>query len=157
MKSSSLYVLQCEDFFKVGISKVFDYRFNTISNATPFSVDVVHVIDFELHADTKIAERIAHQQLFDMGQHIRLEWFKGPKSTVIQVCEQAAKIAKHEGRLRKLTIEAKAMHMLAICKPNVIENLTGILQERIIEVSGGSKLQEHELLKINTLWEPING
>lgn len=157
MKSSSLYVLQCEDFFKVGISKVFDYRFNTISNATPFSVDVVHVIDFEIHADTKMAERIAHQQLSDMGHHAKLEWFKGPKSTVIQICEQAAEIAKHKGRLRELTIEAKAMHMLAICKPDVVENLTGISQERIIEVSGGSKLQEHELLKINALWEPING
>lgn len=92
-----------------------------------------------------------------MGHHAKLEWFKGPKSTVIQICEQAAEIAKHKGRLRKLTIEAKAMHMLAICKPDVVENLTGISQERIIEVSGGSKLQEHELLKINTLWEPING
>lgn len=157
MKSSSLYVLQCEDFFKVGISKVFDYRFNTISNATPFSVDVVHVIDFEIHADTKMAERIAHQQLFDMGQHVRLEWFKGPKSILIQVCEQAAEIAKHKGRLRKSTIEAKAMHMLAICKPDVVENLTGVSQDRIIEILNGSKMQEHELLKINTLWEPSNG
>ena len=157
MKSSSLYVLKCEDFFKVGISKVFDHRFNTISNATPFAVDVVHVIEFESHTDTKTAERIAHQQLFDMGQHVRLEWFKGPKSTVIQVCEDAAGISKHKGRLRKSTIEAKAMNMLAICKPDVVEKLTGVSQDRIIEVLSGSKMQEHELLKINTLWEPING
>lgn len=157
MKSSSLYVLQCEDFFKVGISMVFDYRFNTISNATPFPIDVVHVIDFEIHADTKMAEKISHQQLFDMGHHVKLEWFKGPKSIVIQVCEQAAEIAKHKGRLRKSTIEAKAMHMLAICKPDVVENLTGVSQDRIIEILGGSKMQEHELLKINTLWEPFNG
>jgi len=157
MKSSSLYVLQCEDFFKVGISLVFDYRFNTISNATPFPIDVVHVIDFEIHADTKMAEKIAHQQLFDMGHHVKLEWFKGPKSIVIQVCEQAAEIAKHKGRLRKSTIEAKAMHMLAICKPDVVEKLTGVSQDRIIEILGGSKMQEHELLKINTLWEPFNG
>lgn len=45
MKSSSLYVLQCQDFFKVGISKFFDHRLSTISNATPFDVDVVHVIE----------------------------------------------------------------------------------------------------------------
>lgn len=89
MKASSLYVLQCEDFFKVGISK--------------------------------------------------------------------ALIAKNKGRLRKTTIESKAMHMLAICKPDVVEKLTGVSQDRIIEVLGGSKLQEHELLRINTLWEPING
>ena len=157
MKSSSLYVLQCEDFYKVGISKFFDQRFNTISNATPFDVDVVRVIEFESHTDTKMAERIAHQQLFDMGQHVRLEWFKGPKSTVLQVCEQAAEIAKNKGRLRKTTIESKAMHMLAICKPDVVENLTAVSQDRIIEILGGSKMQEHELLKINTLWEPFNG
>jgi hypothetical protein len=154
---SSLYVLQCEEFFKVGISKTLASRFSTISNATPFSVDVVHVIDFELHEDTKTAEKIAHQQLLDSGQHVKLEWFKGPKLTVIQVCEQAAEIAKHKGRLRKSTIEAKAMHILAICKSDVVEKLTGIPHDRIIDVLGGSQMQEHELLKINTLWDQING
>ena len=157
MKASSLYVLQCEDFFKVGISKALDSRLNTISNATPFDVDIVHVIEFDDHADTKTAERIAHQQLLDMGHHAKLEWFRGPKGTVLQVCEQAAEIAKHQGRLRRSTIEAKAMHMLAICKPDVVENLTGVSQDRIIEIFGGSKMQKHELLKINTLWEPFNG
>ena len=49
------------------------------------------------------------------------------------------------------------MHALRYASLMLLENLTGISQERIIEVSGGSKLQEHELLKINTLWEPING
>jgi hypothetical protein len=32
-----------------------------------------------------------------------------------------------------------------------------VLQCEDFEVLGGSKLQEHELLRINTLWEPING
>jgi hypothetical protein len=157
MKKSHLYVFQCQQFFKVGFSSHLQDRLNIISNATPFDVKIVHSISFEGYGDHKTAEKIAHQHLIDLGLHERLEWFHGEKDVIISICESAAEIAKHEGRLRSSRAKERAMHALKICRIDAICDLAKIQEPRIIELLNGAHMQKHEVLKINTMWELIYG
>ena len=157
MKKSHLYVFQCQQFFKVGISAHLDNRLNMISNATPFDVKVVHSISFDGYGDHRTAEKLAHQHLIDMGLHERLEWFNGEKDVIVRICDSAAEIAKHEGRLRSTRAKERAMHALRICRTDAIVDLSKIQEPRIIEILNGSHMHKHEMLRINTMWELIHG
>ena len=152
-----LYILQCQNFFKVGISKDLKNRIDVISNASPFEVKLIYSIEFTNDDDHKTAEKIAHQRLKDLGLHQRLEWFHGDVNTIIEICKDAEKVAKHKDRLRRNLLQNKALHALKLFRLDVVKDLTGIGNERITELLNGSEFSALELLKINTLWESING
>lgn len=157
MSKSFLYILRCEDAFKVGISIDPNIRIKSIATSTPFEVHVIHTIEIDGRDDARIAEKIAHQQMTDLGMHIKLEWFRGEQSEIVQICESAAHVARHEGRIYRKSAEKKARHIAKIVRHEVVSEMIGISEERLSEISGGSKLIPHETMRLNTLWGEING
>lgn len=153
----NLYILQCQEFYKVGVSKDFETRIKSISTSNPFEITIVHTIDFDLSQDAKIAEKIAHQQLFDMGLHVKLEWFKGEKDVIIEVCESSARVAKNKERLRSNRMQEKHRHLLKMLRSDIVVDLTQISEKRLAEILDGSNMKSHEIVRMNTLLEKIHG
>ena len=155
MNAYTLYVIQCQKFYKVGITKTLEKRVKEISSGTPFDYVLVDAIPFDSLSDAKTAEKIAHEHLTELGWHYRYEWFTGDADVIQEICRIAQDVATDRNRLRSDRLKQKAQHFLKIVKPEVVHEMTKIPKSRIQELLHGSKMLNSEAKKIQTLWENL--
>ena len=154
MRDSYLYILQCESFYKVGISYGTDVRIETMSTGNPFEIKLLHSICFEHRADCKTAEKLAHTELIERGLHHKLEWFKGTIDEILEVCSEASRIASHVNRIRNDQKRLIALHLIDIAKQGLVSSVAGISEQRIADIVKNKRMTNLELAKINSLIIP---
>ena len=76
MKTCSVYIVESEEYIKVGISSNVKKRITSLSSSSPFDVMVIQVTEFQSRALATMVENIAHKKLTGMGLHHKYEWFK---------------------------------------------------------------------------------
>ena len=65
-----LYIIKCNDFYKIGIANDVEARLAQLSTGNPYTLEVVVVYDFE---NAEVVERAIHQKYKNLRQ--RGEWF----------------------------------------------------------------------------------
>jgi len=93
-ESCSVYVIKSKEFFKVGITRNLQQRFEHFLRSNPFELEKIIEVNFECREMARMAELSAHSRLKVLGYHHRGEWFHGqnPKvllSIVIDSCKDA--------------------------------------------------------------------
>lgn len=66
-----LYIIQCQQYYKIGVANDVESRLAQLSTGNPFPLEVKVIYEFE---NAEIVERAIHQKLKD--KRIRGEWFE---------------------------------------------------------------------------------
>jgi hypothetical protein len=75
MIKTSVYIMTCGDFMKVGMAGQVQSRLASIQASNPVNVEVAWSNEFPDKRSAAVTERATHKKLKESGFHLKLEWF----------------------------------------------------------------------------------
>lgn len=146
MSETYLYVIKCEDNYKIGITRDPSHRLKSFTTGNPYKMSLMHSIKFEFRDIASSAEKLIHEKLSDY--HVQLEWFNCDYELIIDACYSAAEFSKKLYKLRGVDVKSKAIHLIGLISMPVLSDLSGITITRMNEIRKNDEITREEALRI---------
>ncbi len=97
MKKKVVYIIKCQNFYKIGITNDIKERLVALQTGNPFEISLVKTYDLPKSFETTV-----HELLTDAKYHERGEWFRftdGGMEAIIELFDHCEKA--HKARMEK--------------------------------------------------------
>lgn len=103
--SAIVYLVKCEEFYKIGVTVEFTKRLSGMKCSNPFEIIFIKSWEFDTIKTARNIESIIHKKMKSLGFHVRGEWFCGAEDKfIIELISE-----EHHKKIKELEqiIEAK--------------------------------------------------
>jgi len=125
-----VYVIECDGFFKVGISSDVEERLASFKSHSPHEFKIVHIRKFDSRVVAFDVEKTIHHELKTLGKHRHGEWFENiSKEKIVFVVDFWANRVDHDiyalkkaikNRISRMKYSLSGFHLMVLQERKII-------------------------------------